>query len=170
MLREGPGARFLAASSSVLRLRRARDEGRPGRELAQVGRARLLVADGLGLLPPGADGARLLSQVVSEGYERQSAVVTTNLESSRWGQTFGDERMAAAAIDRVARNGRLLRFRGRSYRVRHALMLCHIAFAVMRDGVPYDPARPGRDQSKHSISGSQGTTKNGCESVEQISL
>lgn len=87
-----------------------------------MGRARPLVIDGLGLLPLGADGARLLFQVVSEGYERQSVIVTTNLESSRWGQTFGDGRMAAAAIGRVARHGRLLRFGGRSYRVRHALM------------------------------------------------
>jgi transposase len=51
-----------------------------------------------------------------------------------------------------------------------ARKLCHMAFAVMRDGVPYDPARPGRDQSKHPISGSQGAMENECESVEQISL
>ena len=37
-----------------------------------------------------------------------------------------------------------------------ARKLCHIVFAVMRDGVPYDPARPGRDPSKHPVSGSQG--------------
>ncbi|WP_286163356.1 IS21-like element helper ATPase IstB [Olsenella sp. SW781] len=115
-------ARFFTASSLVLRLRRARDEGRLDRELSQLGRARMLVIDELGFLPLDADGARLLFQVISEGYERQSAVITTNLEFSRWGQTFGDEQMAAAVIDRVARHGRLLRFRGQSYRVRHALM------------------------------------------------
>ena len=49
-------------------------------------------------------------------------MITTNLEFSRWGQTFGDEQMAAAVIDRVVHHGRLLRFRGQSYRVRHALM------------------------------------------------
>lgn len=37
-----------------------------------------------------------------------------------------------------------------------ARKLCHIVFAVMRDQVPYDPARPGRDPSKRSVSGSQG--------------
>lgn len=65
------------------------------------------------------------------------------------------------------------RAEGRCHRVAVAAAarkLCHMVFAVMRDGVPYDPARPGRDQPKHSISGSQGTTKSGCESVEQISL
>ena len=115
-------ARFFTASSLVLRLRRARDEGRLDRELSQLGRARMLVIDELGFLPLDADGARLLFQVISGGYERQSAVITTNLEFSRWGQTFGDEQMAAAVIDRVVHHGRLLRFRGQSYRVRHALM------------------------------------------------
>ena len=37
-----------------------------------------------------------------------------------------------------------------------ARKLCHIVFAVMRDQAPYDPARPGSDPSKHSVSGSQG--------------
>lgn len=115
-------ARLLAASSLVMRLRRARDDGRPGRELAQLGGAELLVMDELGFLPPGADGARLLSRVVSEAYEAQSVVFTTNLEFSRWGSVFGDDQMAAAVIDRVVHHGRLPRFRGESYRVRHALM------------------------------------------------
>lgn len=46
-----------------------------------------------------------------------------------------------------------------------ARKLCHIVFAVMRDGVPYDPARPGRDPSKHPVSGSQGAAENEYESV-----
>ncbi|WP_165443736.1 transposase [Olsenella sp. Marseille-P4559] len=46
-----------------------------------------------------------------------------------------------------------------------ARRLCHMAFAVMRDGAPYDPARPGADPSKHPISGSQGAMENECESV-----
>ncbi len=115
-------ARFFTASALVMRLRRARDEGRLDRELAQVGRAGMLVVDELGFLPLDPDGARLLFQVVSEAYERQSVVITTNLEFSRWGQVFGDDQMAAAVIDRVVHHGRLLQFRGESYRVRHALM------------------------------------------------
>ena len=115
-------ARFFTASGLVMPLRRARDEGRLDRELAQVGRAAVLVIDELGFLPLDPDGARLLFQVVSEAYERQSVVITTNLEFSRWGQVFGDDQMAAAIIDRVVHHGRLLQFRGESYRVRHALM------------------------------------------------
>ena len=115
-------ARFFTASSLVMRLRRARDEGRLDHEAAQIGRARLLVVDELGFLPLDADGARPLFQVFSDAYERQSVVITTNLEFSRWGAVFGDDQMAAAVIDRVVHHGRLLQFRGESYRVRHALM------------------------------------------------
>ena len=71
---------------------------------------------------PDADDARSLFQIFSDAYERQSVVITTNLEFSRWGAVFGDDQMAAAVIDRVVHHGRLLQFRGESYRVRHALM------------------------------------------------
>ena len=115
-------ARFLTASSPVTHVRRARDDGRLDRGLSRIGKAGLLVMDELGFLPLDADGARLLFQVVSEAYERQSVVFATNLEFSRWGAVFGDDQMAAAVIDRVVRHGRLLQFKGESYRVRHALM------------------------------------------------
>ena len=115
-------ARFFTASSLVMRLRRARDEGRLDREASQIARARLLVIDELGFLPLDADGARLVFQVFADAYERQSVVITTNLEFSRWESVFGDDQMAAAVIDRVVHHGRLLQFRGESYRVRHALM------------------------------------------------
>lgn len=115
-------ARFFTASSLVMRLRRARDDGRLDREAALIGKARLLVIDELGFLPLDADGARLLFQVFADAYERQSVVITTNLEISRWGAVFGDDQMAAAVIDRIVHHGRLVQFRGESYRVRHALM------------------------------------------------
>ena len=115
-------ARFFTASTLVMRLRRAREEGRLDREMSQVARARLLVIDELGFLPLDADGARLVFQVFADAYERQSVVITTNLEFSRWGGVFGDDQMAAAVIDRVVHHGRLVQFRGESYRVRHALM------------------------------------------------
>lgn len=115
-------ARFFTASSLVMRLRRARDDGRLDREAALIGKARLLVIDELGFLPLDADGARLLFQVFADAYERQSVVITTNLEFSRWGSVFGDDQMAAAVIGRIVHHGRLVQFRGESYRVRHALM------------------------------------------------
>lgn len=85
-------ARFFTASSLVMRLRRARDDGRLDREAAIIGKARLLVIDELGFLPLDADGARLLFQVLADAYERQSVVFTTNLEFSRCGRCSGTTR------------------------------------------------------------------------------
>lgn len=47
-------------------------------------------------------------QVFADAYERQSVVITANLEFSRWGSVFGDDQMAAAVIDRVVHHGRLV--------------------------------------------------------------
>ena len=59
----------------------------------------------------------------ADAYERQSVVITTNLEFSRREGVFGDDQMAAAVIDCVVHHGRLVQYRGGgSYRVRHALM------------------------------------------------
>ena len=120
--REEAEARFFTAPRPRLEAEGARDEGRLDREAVQIGRARLLVIDELGFLPLGADGSRLVFQVFADAYEAQSVAITTDLEFGRWGSVFGDDRMAAAAIDRIARRGRLVQFRGESCRVRHALM------------------------------------------------
>ena len=115
-------ARFFTASSLVMRLRRARDDGRLDREAAIIGKARLLVIDELGFLPLDADGARLLFQ----GPRRRIREAVGGIHHAAWSQqvwaVFGDDQMAAALIDRIVHHGRLVQFRGESYRVRHALM------------------------------------------------
>lgn len=123
----GLEARLFEASSPVIRLRRARDDGRAGREAAPIGRARLPVIGELGFLPLDADGARPPFQAFADAYETQSVVIATNLGLSRWGSVLGDDRMAAAVIDRVVRRGRPVQFRDEPHRVRHALM---------REGLP----------------------------------
>ena len=120
--RRGLQARFFTTSSLVMQLRRAKDDQRLDKELAALARNQLLIIDELGYLPIDTEGARLLFQVISDSYEKRSLIITTNLEFSRWGTVFGDDNMAAAVIDRIVHHGRLLQFRGESYRVNHALM------------------------------------------------
>ncbi|WP_164520442.1 ATP-binding protein [Specibacter cremeus] len=94
-----------------------------GREaLASLAKNQFLIIDEVGYLSTDTEGARFLFQVIADGYEKRSLIITTNLEFSRWGTVFGDDTMAAAVIDRIVHHGRLLQFRGESYRVKHALM------------------------------------------------
>ena len=114
--------RFLAASSLVMRLRKAKDENRLDQEPKTIGGAGLVIIDEPGYLPIDIDGARLLFQAGADGYETRSVIFTSNLESGRWGDVFGDGDMAAAVIDRIVHHGRIIRFHGESYRNRHSLM------------------------------------------------
>ncbi|MGH3632363.1 MAG: IS21-like element helper ATPase IstB, partial [Sciscionella sp.] len=116
----GIPARYFTTSSLVAQLRRAKDTGHLDKELTVLAKNQLLVIDELGYLPIDADGARLLFQVIADAYEQRSLIITTNLEFSSWGTVFGDDNMAAAIIDRLVHHGRLLQFRGDSYRVGHA--------------------------------------------------
>lgn len=120
--RRGIQARFFTTSALVMMLRRAKDEDRLDKELASLAKNQLLAIDELGYVPIDTEGARLLFQVIADGYEKRSLIITTNLEFSRWGTVFGDDNMAAAVIDRLVHHGRLLQFRGESYRVKNALM------------------------------------------------
>ena len=119
---QGLPARFTTTAALVAQLRRAKDADRLDKEYATIQKLRLLVIDEFGYLPIDTEGARLLFQVIADAYEQRSLILTTNLEFSRWGNVFGDDQMAAAVIDRIVHHGRLLQFRGTSYRVTHALM------------------------------------------------
>lgn len=99
-----------------MRLRNANAEQRLDRELAAIGKAELVIIDELGYLPIDIEGARLLFQVIADSYEKRSPVFTSNLESGRWTDVFGDGDMAAALIDRIVHHGRIIRFHGESYR------------------------------------------------------
>lgn len=118
----GIKARFTTAANLIMTLRKAKNEGRLDKELATHQKFQLLAIDELGYLPIDPDGARLLYQVIAAAYERSSLIITTNIEFSRWGTIFGDDNIAAAIIDRLIHHGRLIRHKGDSWRVTHALL------------------------------------------------
>ena len=97
----GYPVRFFQTAQLVLQLGKAKMEGTLDRLLANIARARLPVLDELGYVPFDVDGARLLCQVISESYERRSVIFTTNVEFSRWGTVFADDKLAAAIVDRL---------------------------------------------------------------------
>ena len=90
--------------------------------LRDIGRADLIILDEFGYVPFDIDGARLLYQIIAGSYERRSIIFTTNIEFSKWGTVFADDKLAAAIIDRIVHHGRLLEFTGQSRRVSEALM------------------------------------------------
>ena len=99
---------FATASQWVARLAEAHHAGRLQAELVRLGRYPLLVIDEVGYIPFEPEAANLFFQLVSARYERASLIVTSNKPFGRWGETFGDEVVAAAMIDRLVHHAEVI--------------------------------------------------------------
>ena len=119
----GIPVRFWQTAQLVLELGNAKRDGTLARTLGEISRSRLLVLDEFGYVPFDVDGARLLYQVISESYERRAIIFTTNIEFSKWGTVFADDKLAQAIVDRVVHHGRLIEYAGPSHRLENSLML-----------------------------------------------
>lgn len=110
---------FDTATGWITRLAAAHAEGRLDRELRKLNRYRLLVIDEVGYLPFDAAAASLFFQLIASRYESGSVIVTSNLAFSRWGETLGDDVVAAATIDRLVHHAHVIALDGDSWRTRN---------------------------------------------------
>lgn len=62
----------------------------------------------------------MLFDAISTAYERTSVIVTTNLPFERWTEVLGNERLAAATLDRLTHRCHLLEATGESSRLKEA--------------------------------------------------
>lgn len=109
---------FGSATGWIHRLAQAHAKGDLERELRRLNRYRLLIIDEVGYLPLDAAAAALFFQLVASRYETGSIIVTSNLPFSRWGETLGDDVVAAATIDRLVHHAHVIGLDGDSYRTR----------------------------------------------------
>jgi DNA replication protein DnaC len=87
---------------------------------AQINAADLLLIDDLFLrrLPPNAGDE--LADVLMSRYEKSSVVITSNRGVDDWGKLLGDVVVVTPLLDRIMHHGRLLKFEGKSYRLKEA--------------------------------------------------
>lgn len=110
----GRTVRFFGTAGLVLSLLKASREEALDKYLADIEKSDLVILDEFGYIPIDPEGARLLFQVISSCCERRSLILTTNIEFGKWGTVLGDEKLAAAAIDRIVHHGWLVEFGGES--------------------------------------------------------
>ncbi|CAN5698073.1 ATP-binding protein [soil metagenome] len=109
---------FATAAEWVDRLAAAHSNGRLHDELRRLGRYPLIVIDEVGYIPFEPEAANLFFQLISARYERASVIVTSNKPFGRWGETFGDDTVAAAMIDRLVHHAEVISLKGDSYRLK----------------------------------------------------
>lgn len=116
---QGYRVRYAEADAELARYAVAADDER-NQMMREFVDADLLVLDDLFLarrLPEA--GAELLQALVHTRYKRRAAiVVTSNRMLEDWGKYLGDNTMATTILDRLMHHATMLRFEGKSYRLR----------------------------------------------------
>lgn len=98
----------------------ARELGEIRRLRTQLRAAELLVIDDLFLrkLPAGAGDE--LADVLMSRYEKASTIITSNRSLEDWAKLLGDVVVVGPLIDRLMHHGHLLKFDGKSWRLKEA--------------------------------------------------
>lgn len=120
-LARGYLVRYTILDELVRGLRHADALGKLNSKLAQLQRPHVLVIDEAGYLPLDRADANRIFQVVNRRYTRASTIVTSNKTVGEWADTFGDEALAAAILDRLLHDAEVLAINGPSYRLKGRL-------------------------------------------------
>jgi len=88
-----------------------------GFRLKRLLRSQALIIDEIGYTPIEKREANLFFNLISEMYEKQSVIITSNKSFSVWAEMMGDEIMTTALLDRLLHHSRVFNLDGESYRI-----------------------------------------------------
>ena len=97
------------------------DSGKARALIEKIAKANILILDEIGYVPFNKKASEMLFSVISNSYQHQSILITSNLEFGRWTEIFGDDRLTAALIDRIVHHSHILAFSGPSIRLEQAM-------------------------------------------------
>ena len=101
-------------------LTEARELGTIRKLRVQLQKVELLVIDDLFLRRLPANAGDELADVLMSRYERTSTIVTSNRVIEDWAKLLGDVVVVTPLLDRLMHHGHLLKFEGKSWRLREA--------------------------------------------------
>jgi DNA replication protein DnaC len=119
---QGKKVRFYRTLDLATELAEKHRNGNLNKALQQLQKLDLLILDELGYIPFEKTSSQLLFHVISNSYQQQSVIITSNLEFGRWNEIFQDDRLTAALIDRLVHQAHILGFSGPSFRYREAML------------------------------------------------
>jgi len=112
---------YREAHALIEEINEARELSELRKYRASINAAELLVIDDLFLRRLPVNAADELADVLMSRYEKASVLITSNRSVDDWGKLLGDVVVVAPLLDRIMHHGRLLKFEGRSYRLKEAV-------------------------------------------------
>jgi DNA replication protein DnaC len=98
----------------------ARELGTLRKLRAQIAGAALLLIDDLFLRKLPAHAGDELADVIMARHEKASTIITSNRPMEDWARLLGDVVIVTPLLDRLLHHGHLLKFEGKSWRLREA--------------------------------------------------
>ena len=112
---------FIKCAELMESLHKAKLEGRFAERIKKYCGYKVLIIDELGYLPISREDSKLFFQLIDRRYERNSTIITTNINFSQWDEIFGDPLIADAIIDRLLHHATVITIKGKSYRLQNLL-------------------------------------------------
>jgi DNA replication protein DnaC len=122
---EGYTVAFEKMESLVRVMDDAEVDRKAGFRLRYLRKCQMLIVDEIGYTPITKAQANRFFSLVSDAYERQSLVFTTNKEIPDWAEMVQDPVLATALMDRILHHARCFSLRGESYRLKHPELYAH---------------------------------------------
>ena len=101
-------------------INQARELGEIAKYRAQLLSAELMIIDDLFLRRLPSNAGDELADVLMSRYEKFSTMITSNRPIDDWSKLLGDVLVVAPLLDRLMHRGNLLKFEGRSWRLKEA--------------------------------------------------
>jgi DNA replication protein DnaC len=119
-VQHGHTVMYREAHVLIAEINEARELGEIRKYQAQLRSAELLIIDDLFLRKLPANAADELADVLMSRYEKASTILSSNREVEDWGKLLGDAVVATPLLDRVMHHGHLVKFEGKSWRLKEA--------------------------------------------------
>ncbi len=87
------------------------------RTIKRLKKANLIIIDEIGYLPVTRDESNSFFKLISDFYEQNSLIITSNLGFSRWAEVMGDQVITTAILDRLMHHSEIFNLDGKSYRL-----------------------------------------------------
>jgi len=109
---------FERIASLIKILKTAEIQRTAGFRINKILKSQVLIIDEIGYTPIEKREANLFFNLISEMYEKQSVIITSNKSFSVWAEMMGDEIMTTALLDRLLHHSRVFNLDGESYRTK----------------------------------------------------
>lgn len=119
-IQQGHTVFYREAHTLIEQINEARELGELRKYRAQLKSAELLIIDDLFLRKLPSNAGDEIADVIMSRYEKASTIITSNRPVEDWPKLLGDVVVVTPLLDRLMHRGHLLKFEGKSWRLKEA--------------------------------------------------